>query len=150
MPSRGGKIASALDAFPGQKNGDLAALEALIADAVALEPGQDVDRALFGIFERFPDEDGGGVYWSIVHGLEGRGGYEPGLLDSVRRAPSPFALLMLNRIFNDGQADCAGVSIASILAEVASSKTASAEVRRQAAELLDHQRRGPGDGGAES
>ena len=141
MPRTARETASALEAFEGQQSGDLMALDALIAEAVALEPDTDVDRALFGIFERFPQEDGRGVYWAIVHGLEDRGGYEQALLDSVRRSPSPFALTMLNRISNDGQADCAGVSIASILTEVASSARVSPEVRQEAAEFLEYQRR---------
>jgi hypothetical protein len=134
------EIASALEAFAGQDSGDLIALDALIVEAVSRDPDTDLDRALFGIFERFPQEDGRGVYWSIVHGLEGRGGYEEALLDSVRRSASPFALLMLNRIANDGQADCAGMSITSILTEVASSASASPEARQEAAEFLEHQR----------
>ena len=134
------ELASALEAFAGQDSGDLIALDALIVEAVSRDPDTDLDRALFGIFERFPQEDGRGVYWAIVHGLEGRGGYEQALLDSVRRSPSPFALLMLNRISNDGQADCAGVPIMSILTEVASSASVSPEVRQEAAELLEHQR----------
>ena len=41
---------------------------------------------LFRIFERFPDKDGFGVFWSIVHGLEAVLGYEPSLLESVEDA----------------------------------------------------------------
>ena len=27
-------------------------------------------NSLFGIFERYPNEDGAGVFWTILHGLE--------------------------------------------------------------------------------
>ncbi|HEX3159728.1 MAG TPA: hypothetical protein VHQ45_14505, partial [Gemmatimonadaceae bacterium] len=35
---------------------------------------------LLGILERFPDDDGSGVFWSIVHLLEATSGYEPALV----------------------------------------------------------------------
>jgi hypothetical protein len=139
MAGPAGDFVAALAAFPGEAAGDLKALDALIVEATAQPASPELDRALFGIFERFPDEDGRGVYWGIVHGLEGRGGYEPALLDSIRRAPSPFALLMLNRIANAGQADCAGVSILALLEEVAASPQASPAARQEAADFLGEQ-----------
>lgn len=54
---------------------------------------------LFGVFERFPDDDGAGVLWSIVHGVEGLDvEYEPQLRESLERAPSQMAKLMLERL----------------------------------------------------
>jgi hypothetical protein len=130
----------ALGAFRGEEEGDLDALDLLIGHAVSQPPDADIDRALFGIFERFPQEDGHGVYWSIVHGLERRGDYESGLVASVRRSPSPFALLMLNRLCNGGHTKCAGVAIKSLLEDVAASSEVTPEVRQEAAEFLAHQR----------
>ena len=138
------ELVNALLAFGGQEVGDLAALDGLIAEATSQPPSDELDRALFGIFERFPSEDGHGVYWSIVHGLERRGGYEESLLASVRRSPSPFALLMLNRLSNDGQTECGGISIVSLLQEVASSPDANPDLRAEAVAFLEHQRSGTG------
>jgi hypothetical protein len=138
------ELVAALLAFPGQETGDLQALDALVTAAVSQPPADDLDRALFGVFERFPGEDGHGVYWGIVHGLEGRGGYEESLLASVRRSPSPFALLMLNRLCNAGQMECAGVPIVSLLEEVASSDAAPG-IRQEAVEFLEYQRKRPSE-----
>ena len=56
--------------------------------------------AMLHVFERYPGEDGAGVFWSIVHGLETLPGYESRLIESIRRVPSDFALLMVNRLLN--------------------------------------------------
>lgn len=54
---------------------------------------------LFGVFERFPGDDGAGVLWSIVHGVEGLGlDYEPALRDSLERQPSDLGKVMLDRL----------------------------------------------------
>jgi len=133
------ELVAALDAFGGQDTCDLKALDTLLAEALSLPPDAALDSALFGIFERFPEEDGHSVYWTLVHGLEGRGAYEVSLLASVRRAPSPFTLTMLDRIWNAGQTQCAGETIRSILKSVAGSPDASPHVRSEARRLLAHQ-----------
>ena len=140
MSRHGPELVAALLAFRGQETDDLDGLDRLIADAVSGPSSAELDGALFSIFERFPLEDGHGVYWSIVHSLERRGGYEQALLASVRRSPSPFALLMLNRMWNAGQRQCAGVSIVSILEEVSCASDASAKTRQEAMEFLEYQR----------
>lgn len=54
---------------------------------------------LFGVFERFPDDDGAGVLWSIVHGVEGLDlDYGPLLRDSLARQPSHMGEVMLQRL----------------------------------------------------
>lgn len=54
---------------------------------------------LFGVFERFPDDDGAGVLWSIVHGVEGLDlDYEDLLRDSLARQPSCMGKIMLGRL----------------------------------------------------
>lgn len=55
--------------------------------------------ALFGVFERFPDDDGAGVLWSIVHGVEALDfDYEPALRASLARRPSLMGGIMLGRL----------------------------------------------------
>jgi hypothetical protein len=54
---------------------------------------------LFGVFERFPDDDGAGVLWSIVHGVEGLDlDYELPLRESLARQPSDMGKIMLGRL----------------------------------------------------
>jgi hypothetical protein len=54
---------------------------------------------LFGVFERFPEDDGGGVLWSIVHGVESLSfNYEPILRQSLQRRSSFMGRVMLQRL----------------------------------------------------
>jgi hypothetical protein len=54
---------------------------------------------LFGVFERFPQEDGAGVLWSIVHGVESLSfDYDPALRQSLQRTPSFMGKVMLQRL----------------------------------------------------
>jgi hypothetical protein len=68
--------------------------------------------AMLRVFERFPTGDSHGVFWSILHGLEAHSGrYEFQLIESVRRAPAEFSLIMLNRMINAGETELAGESL---------------------------------------
>jgi len=54
---------------------------------------------LFRVFERFPEDDGAGVLWSIVHGVESLSfNYEPFLRQSLARQPSFMGSIMLERL----------------------------------------------------
>jgi hypothetical protein len=54
---------------------------------------------LFRVFERYPEEDGAGVLWSIVHGVEASSfNYEPFLRQSMARQPSCMGRVMLERL----------------------------------------------------
>lgn len=54
---------------------------------------------LFGVFERFPEDDGAGVLWRIVHGVEGLDlEYEGTLRDSLKRQSSHMGEVMLKRL----------------------------------------------------
>ncbi len=133
------KLCDFLRDFSGQESGDLSRLDAVIGQSVSVKPNESLDAALFGIFERFPEEDGHGVYWSIVHGLERRGEYEQALLASLRRAPSMFTLTMLNRLLNAGQSTCAGVPALQLLEAAAVSPLACESARKAATRFLAHQ-----------
>jgi hypothetical protein len=64
-------------------------------------PGPECLSVLFGVFERFPRDDGAGVLWSIVHGVEGLPfDYEQQLEESNERVPSDMAQVMLTRLAN--------------------------------------------------
>lgn len=64
---------------------------------------------LFRVFERFPEEEGAGVFWSIVHGVESLTfDYEPFLKQSMARQPSLMGKLMLQRLANKAQTTDSG------------------------------------------
>ncbi len=45
-------------------------------------------ETLFRLFERFPNDDGYGIFWTMLHGIEDQPSYAPLLKASVRRALS--------------------------------------------------------------
>jgi hypothetical protein len=92
---------------------------------------------LVRLFERFPGEDGGGVMWSVVHGLESLPGYEPFVVDSVRRDPTEFSVLMVGRMLNSGAAQVSGIDLRRLLGEVANSRDAPGDVRKRAERFLE-------------
>lgn len=54
---------------------------------------------LFGVFERYPGEDGAGALWSIVHGVEALPiDYESALRSSMRKHASFMGSVMLQRL----------------------------------------------------
>ena len=121
--------------------GQLQILDRAIESVRAEECAEPEFRALLGVFERFPDEDGFGVFWSIVHCLEACNGYESSLLESVRTAPVEFNVLMVNRLLNGGVTQVAGESLLGVLAAVASNESAAAGVRKSASDFIEYQRK---------
>lgn len=102
-------------------------------------PEQGID-AMFRVFERFPTEDGFGVFWSILHGLESLSGhYEEKLIDSLRRSPSEFSVRMVNRLLNVGTKEVGRIALLPLLQEVSKSETCPTEVRESAKRLTEHQ-----------
>jgi len=75
---------------------------------------------LLKVFERFPAEDGAGVFWSIVHGLESFNTYENELVESLNRQPSEMGLLMLRRIKNSGATTVGEIDIRKIAKDLLS------------------------------
>lgn len=108
--------------------------------------GHDEFRALLGIFERFPNEDGYGVFWGIVHCLERCNDYESDLVASVLRKPVEFNVLMINRLLNAGVHQVDGTPLMSILASVGSNPAATDDARTSAEQFIAHQKlQGPGE-----
>jgi len=95
---------------------------------------------LLGIFDRFPDDDGFGGFWQILHLLEKAGGYESALVDSVRRSPGEFNLMMINRLLNGGIENVGGQSLLSLLEEVASTEQTDPDSAQWAMHFVDYQR----------
>lgn len=95
-------------------------------------------EVLFKVFERFPEHDGYGVFWSIVHGLESLSDYEPALIDSLRRQPTEFNVLMVERILIGGVFSVAGREGLTLLKEVLAHPKATAQAKQNAAERIEY------------
>lgn len=91
---------------------------------------------MLGVFERFPEQDGYGVFWGILHALEACEGYELELLASVSRKPCEFNVLMVNRLLNAGVSEIQGQSLDGILRFVVSSPRATAQAVHDAKHYL--------------
>jgi hypothetical protein len=101
-------------------------------------PERGID-ALFRIFERFPDSDGYGVFWSILHGLERLPNYERRLITSVQRQPMEFNLTMVNRLLNAGTTQIEGTDLVALLEAVAADPQYSEKARGHARRLVERQ-----------
>lgn len=94
---------------------------------------------LLAVFERYPSHDGFGVFWSIVHCIEYFPGYEPALLESVRRIPGEFNLTMINRLLNAGVTNVGNESLIELLQIVVASEHASRQARETAGNFIAYQ-----------
>ena len=80
-------------------NGDWRGLDRLLDELWAAGVREAHLPTLFRVFERYPEEDGSGVLWSIVHGIEALpADYEAPLRASLSRRPSLMAEIMLQRL----------------------------------------------------
>jgi hypothetical protein len=90
-----------IDVFVPTADGDWRGLDVLLDELFARGlPNASVVPTLLRVFDRIPDNDGCGVFWSIVHGVEAIDGYEPILLASHEANPTEFKQIMLRRIDN--------------------------------------------------
>lgn len=114
-------------------------LDELVQGFAEIEPSRRDFEELLSVFERFPNHDGFGVFWGIVHCLEYFQGYEPALLDSVRRTPGDLNLTMLNRMLNGGIDKVGNESLVELLQAVAASENASQKARETARGFIAYQ-----------
>ena len=70
-------------------------------------------NSLLGLFEKYPTEDGAGVFWTILHGIETLN-YEKELYESLIRKPTHITIIMLKRIENSNSELIAGKSISEL------------------------------------
>jgi hypothetical protein len=113
-------------------------LQRTVDEALAKPMGQSEVSALLGVFERFPEDDGYGIFWSILHGLEQGAGYETELVRSVMSAPNLFNTLMLNRILNSGVATIHEHSIRELLVAAEREPSRPTKAAKQLRSLLAH------------
>jgi hypothetical protein len=119
----------------------LTALEQAVEQFFASPAASQHLEVWFRLFERFPEDDGYELFWSILLGIERQPGYGPLVVASVRRRPSGFPVLMLNRLLNAGQVSVGDVDLLQVLQAVAADEQCPPGVRRDAQEYLEHQRR---------
>ena len=80
-------------------SGDWLQLDTLLSELWSLSVPPRALPSLFAVFERFPEGDGAGVMWSIIHGIEALGiDYESALRSSLARRPSDMGKVMLDRL----------------------------------------------------
>ncbi len=99
-------------------------------------PERGIDTML-GVLERFPEEDGAGVLWSIVHKLESLPDYEDKLVASIQRQPSELGLVMISRIINTGVNVVGGKPVTDILEQVLQHEKSTAAIRVEAREIKE-------------
>jgi hypothetical protein len=119
-------------------------LDGLVGDYAKL-PKADAEAGLdiwFRLYERFPDDDGFGVCWGILHMIEG---YHPVsdryVVASVQRKPTEFPVMMINRILNGGVKTVGGVELLALLQGVADNDKNPGSIREVARAFLEHQKR---------
>ena len=64
------------------EDGSWLAPDGLLGELFQAGAGTQGIDAMLAVFERHPTEDGAGVFWSIVPGLESLPGYEPARVGS--------------------------------------------------------------------
>ena len=98
---------------------------------------KDEIEALFGFYEKFPTSDGYGVFWSILHKIEASGNYESLLVASVKRQPTLFTLLMVERLINKGIYLVGDTNLLNLLTQVANDKNQLESLRQDAQDFID-------------
>lgn len=82
-------------------DGEWLPLDGLLEELWSSGVTKDALPVLFGVFERYPEDDSAGVLWSIVHGVEALPfEYEALLKESMERESSLMAAVMLKRLAN--------------------------------------------------
>jgi hypothetical protein len=80
-------------------NGNWRRLDTLLDELWSEGVSQGSLPILFSLFERFPADDGDGVLWSIVNGIESQSfDYERALRQSLQRQSSLMGRIMLQRL----------------------------------------------------
>jgi hypothetical protein len=99
MSRQQSEILLEIDRFEPDPAGEWRVLDLLIAELWQTDVSVDCLPVLFRVFERFPDEDGAGVFWSIVHGVESTDlNYEEPVRKSLSCQPSELGQILLRRL----------------------------------------------------
>lgn len=80
-------------------NGSWLRLDELLTELWAAGVRDDALPTLFGVFERFPHDDGAETFWTLLRGIESLSfDYEQPLRESMSRQPSMMGAVMLGRL----------------------------------------------------
>jgi hypothetical protein len=116
------KVISEIECFE-PNSGNWLGLDDLVQELfLSGHPELGID-ALVGVLEKYPQEDGAGVFWGILHGLESLPGYQDKIVASVTRKRSAMTLTMVNRMPSSGQEKVQGISLLSSLEDVAANRS---------------------------
>ena len=135
MVRNSSEIAAAIDQFQPQDE-EWLELDELLEELFESELPASGIPAMLRVFERYPTEDGAGVFWSIIHGMESLPDYEPLLVESVQSAPSESGLTMVNRLLNSGVTQINSLKLVQLFEQTAQNQSAPAEVRESARRFL--------------
>lgn len=119
------------------EDGNWLRLERLLNELWESGDQEHFTNELLRVFEKFPDEDGAGVFWSIIHGVENFDAYEGQLIDSLNRQPSEMGLIMLRRIKNTGAKTVNGIEINKIVTDLLSNERTTPTLRQEIISFLE-------------
>ena len=139
MPTSPDLLAQVESITDAENPEQLARLDKALSGRNPGDCGETEFSALLAVLERFPLSEGFESFWSIVHFLEDCEGYEPFLVESVRRQPAELTLTMLNRLLNAGFAHCGESSYVSLLELAAANGATAPELRALAARFVEYQ-----------
>ncbi|MFT3883275.1 MAG: hypothetical protein QM703_26930 [Gemmatales bacterium] len=123
---------------------DLNRLHELAVQYFACAGASEYLDVWFRLYERFPEDDAFGVFWTILHSVEAQPNHGPLVVVSVRRSPSRFPVRMVNRLLNSGIQQVDGVDLLELLRAVAANDHCPPEVREEAAGFLEYQQSSAG------
>ena len=118
----------------------LRALEEAVAGIDRTRLTEEAMRAIFDLYERFPEEDGYGLFSWFMHALESSGGYETNLLESVARKPGGFNVMMIGRFVNSAAIEIEGTNLLTLLESLATRTDISHRAREAAENCLANRR----------
>lgn len=124
-------IASDIAKFTPTEDGNWRRLDDLLDELWQAGGPEQAIPEILSVFERYPEEDGCGVMWSLVHGLEKLPDYEPALLASLTRQPSELGIVMVGRMLNSGTTEIGDISLLLTLQEITRTTT-SPQIREAA------------------
>lgn len=122
---------AALDAYTPDGD-DWRSLDTLLGEVASAELVPAATPALIGLFERHPESDGAGVFWAVVQLLETEGGYEPLLVQSLKRNPTEFGVIMAGRLLNSGVLHADETPLLPLLESIAASAETPYRIRKLA------------------
>jgi len=136
-----GAIVAEIDALPAADSAEhLSRLEYLMDRYFSAAEAADHLGVWFRLYERFPEDDGYELFWSILHRIEAHPGCERLVVESVRRRPSRFPVMMVNGLLNAGIRRVDGVELLELLRQVADDERCLPSIRKGAQSFLADQR----------